>query len=329
MFEMELPLQQIYITRKEISPYCLRTPLVRSPKLSEGLRSIVYLKLENLQEIGSFKVRGAANKILGLTPEQKIKGVITASTGNHGMAVSYVAKRVGIPAIICVSEAVPKNRIETIQRLGARAVVFGASQDDAFTKMKELQEQYGYISVHPFDDLEVIAGQATIGLELIEDLPTLEMVLVPLSGGGLISGIAHFLKTVNPSVKVIGISMEQSPVMYHSLKAGVPIQMEEKDTIADSLRGGIGLNNQYTFRFVNQLVDDVILVSEEEIAQGMAYLFSEHRLIVEGAGAVGVAALLSHKVKPFGNTITIVSGRSIETSRFLDAISPYQSFDLD
>jgi threonine dehydratase len=194
-------------------------------------------------------------------------------------------------------------------------------------RAEQHQQQHGKIMVHPFDDPDVIAGQGTLGLELLEDLPDLDTVLVPLSGGGLLSGIAFTLKTIKPDLRVIGVSMERSPVMYHSLQAGKPIQLLEEETIADSLRGGIGLDNQFTFQIVRDMVDEVILVSEAEIAQAMAFLLKEHQLVVEGAGAVGIGALLSGKVSGEGEAVAVVlSGRNIDIRTYLNAVQPYSDF---
>jgi threonine dehydratase len=324
MANLPLNLEQVYQTRQRISPYCLRANTVSSSRLSLIIGDTIFLKLECLQNIGSFKIRGAASKITKLTSAEKQRGVITASTGNHARAVSYVAKYNGIPVSICISEDVPKNKVEAIRSLGAEVIIFGHSQDEAFAKVTELQERDGKILVHPFDDIHVISGQATIGLELIEDIPNLDRVIVPLSGGGLISGIGFVMKTINPSIEVLGVSMDSAPAMFHCLRSGKPIQIPEEDTLADSLRGGIGLDNRFTFQMVQNFVDDIILVSEEEIATAMAYLFKEHRLVVEGAGAVGVAALLSRKVLPKGkNTAVIISGNNIDVSFFLEAVQPY------
>jgi threonine dehydratase len=223
--------------------------------------------------------------------------------------------------VICVSEDVPHNRIKKIQYYGGEVIIHGKSQDDAFAKLQQLQQKCGYTLIHPFDDIDVIAGQGTIGIELIEDVPQLEMVLVPLSGGGLISGIAAAVKAYNPNIKVFGVSQERSPVMYKSIQRGYPIEMEEEETLADSLRGGIGLQNRYTFKLVNKLVDDIILVNEAEIAMGMHFLFTEHNMVIEGAGAVGISALLSNKVKmDCKNIAVIISGNTIETEDFLKAV---------
>lgn len=289
-----------------------RTPLMPSTHLSEKTGAAVYLKLETLQETGTFKVRGAANKILSLADAQRARGVVTASTGNHGRAVSHVARRLGIPAVVCISERVPQNKVQALQKSGAQLVIEGQGQDEAAERAFALQEEKGLAMIHPFDDPAVIAGQGTIALELLEDLPELDTVLVPLSGGGLISGIALGLKSARPSLRVVGVSMARAPVMYHSLQAGHPVQMPEEETLADSLLGGIGLDNGYTFALVQRLVDDVILVSEEEIARAMAFLLREEHVVAEGAAAVGVAALLADKTSGLGQNIAvIISGGNV------------------
>lgn len=319
-----IQLQDIYQAKQTIRPYCLRTNAIVSARLSAITGGQIFLKLETLQPIGAFKIRGAANKIARLTPAERQRGVITASTGNHGRAVAFVARQMGIPATVCISKEVPQNKVEAIRALGARTEIFGSSQDDAFEKAAELQQQDGVILVHPFDDLDIIAGQATIGLELIEDIPDLDAVLVPLSGGGLISGIALALKKINPAIKVIGVSMARGAVMYHSLKAGKPVLLAEEETLADSLRGGIGLENQFTFQMVQSFVDDVLLVSEADIAAAMAFLLTEHRLVVEGAGAVGVAALMTGQAGAAGENIAvIISGNNIQIPQFISAVQPF------
>ena len=261
---------------------------------------------------------------MNLTDEEKERGVITASTGNHGRAVAYVAKTIGITAVVCLSELVPQNKVAALQKLGAELVIHGQSQDEAESQARQLAEERGLTMVHPFDDPLVIAGQGTIGLELLQDLPEMDTVLVPLSGGGLIAGIALALKSANPSIQVVGVSMERGPVMAESLAAGKPIQLAEKPTLADGLQGGIGLNNQYTFQMVRALVDEVVLVSEETIAAAMAFALEEEHLVVEGAGAVCIAALQSGKVSEIGqNVALIISGGNVDIAQLLRVIRPY------
>lgn len=320
-----ITLQQIFIAQQTIRSIALVTPLMRSASLSTQLGASVYLKLETLQPVGSFKIRGAANKILNLKSEEKARGVVTASTGNHGRAVAYVAKTIGVPAAICLSELVPKNKVEALQQLGAEVIIHGQSQDEAEVRAHNLAEERGLKMVHPFDDPLVIAGQGTIGLELMQDLPAVERVLVPLSGGGLIAGITLALKSTNPDIGIIGISMERAPAMAKSLAAGKPVQMAEEPTLADSLQGGIGLENQYTFRIVKELVDEVVLVSEEEIAAAMAFALYEHHLVVEGAGAVGIAALQAGKVDATGkNLALIISGGNVDIPQLLQIAHQYR-----
>lgn len=321
-----ITLQDIYLARKTVAPLVTETPLIESPELTKQMGASTYFKLEILQKTGSFKARGAANKIFNLTPDEKAHGVVTASTGNHGRAVSHAAREIGIPAVVCMSTDVPKNKVQAIESLGAEVVIHGKSQDDAFIQVETLQSERGLTMIPPFDDPHIIAGQGTIGLEILERLPTVGNVLVPLSGGGLISGIALAMKSASPNIRVIGISMERSPVMYHSLKAGKPVQMDEQDTLADSLRGGIGLENQYTFEMVGNFVNEVVLVSEDEIATAMRFAFNEHRLVLEGAGAVGIAALLAGKVQNIqGDVVSILSGGNVDVDAFMGIVNSSSS----
>jgi threonine dehydratase len=310
---MTLTLQDIIQARQRITPLARKTPLIPSAPLADRAGAAVYLKLENIQGTGAFKLRGASNKIFSLPEAQKKRGVITVSTGNHGRAVAHVARHLGIKAVVCISQEVPGNKVEALQRLGAEVVIHGHSQDDAFERAAQLEEQRGLTMIPPFDDPHIIAGQGTIGLEMLEDQPQMDAVLVPVSGGGLISGIALAMKSANPAIRVLGISMQRAPVMYHSLRAGKLLQMPEEDTLADSLRGGIGLHNRYTYRMVQDYVDDLALVSEEQIAAAMAFAFQEHHLVLEGAGAVVIAALMHGLAEGAGQHIGLVlSGGNVE-----------------
>jgi threonine dehydratase len=317
--------QQIFIAQQTIRSIAQVTPLTRSASLSAQHGTSIYLKLETLQPIGAFKIRGAANKIMSLADEEKACGVITASTGNHGRAVAYVARSIGMPATVCLSGLVPKNKVKALRQLGAEVLIHGQSQDEAELLAHQLAQERRLTVVHPFDDPFVIAGQGTIGLELLQQLPVVDTVLVPLSGGGLIAGIALALKSSNPAIRVLGISMERAAVMARSLAAGKPLRMPEEPTLADSLQGGIGLENQYTFRMVRELVDEVVLVSEEEIGAAMAFALHEHHLVVEGAGAVGIAALQAGKVKEVGqNVVLIISGGNVDISRLMQIAQQYR-----
>lgn len=314
MFRSDPTMRDVYLAQKRIASVVRRTPLIASPPLAARAGASVYLKLENLQETGSFKLRGAANKLLSLSAQEQQRGVIAVSTGNHGRAVSYVARRLGLDAVICLSELVPSNKVLALQRLGAEVVVHGQSYDEAMARASELQKERGLTWVDPFDDFFVIAGQGTIALDLLRDLPEIDTAIVPLSGGGLISGIALALKTANPGIRIIGVSMDRAAVMYHSLRAGAPIEMQEEPTIADALAGGIYLDNRHTFRLVQEFVDETLLVSEEEIAAAMAFALEQHHLVVEGGGAVGIAALLHRQVTVGRNVVVIISGSNVNVS---------------
>ncbi len=317
-------LRDVFSARQRIASIVKRTPLVQSSVLTKHLGVPVYLKLENLQETGSFKIRGASNRFGTLTATEVAQGVITVSSGNHGRAVAHVAKRLGIPAVVCMSERVPVNKVEGIKRYGAEVVVSGQDYDEADEMASQLQAERGLTRIDPFDDRDVIAGQGTIGLELLEDLPDLATVLVPLSGGGLISGVALALKTANPTIRVIGVSMDRGPVMAESLRVGRLVQMEEEPSLADALLGGIPLDNRYTFRMCQTYVDETVLVSEEEIARGIVFALEKHHLVVEGGGAVGIAALLSGKVSRLGGKVAVVvSGGNIDIPLLLQIVREY------
>ncbi len=321
-------LAEVYAARKRIAPLIRRTPLILSPVLSEQTGRAIYLKLENLQETGSFKVRGAANKLLSLTEDQRARGVITVSTGNHGRAVSYVAGRLGARAVICMSERVPAAKVRAIRRLGATVEIEGQSYDEATLHSLRLQQEQELTWVDPFDDPWVIAGQGTIGLELLEDLPEIDTAIVPLSGGGLIGGIALALKSVAQGIRVIGVSMERGAVMYHSLRAGRPIELPEEETLADALVGGLGPDNRHTFRLAQQYLDDTLLVGEAEIAAAMVFALEEEHLVIEGGGAVGLAALLHGKCPGLGQHVAVVvSGGNVSRTvlqRVLGQTAPPQ-----
>lgn len=320
-----LTLADVYQAKKRISSIVRRTPLIKSDALSAPPKGDVYLKLEFLQDPGAFKVRGAANKILSLSPSEKARGIVTFSTGNHGLCVCWVAQKVGVKAVVCVSDRVAKlspRRVEAMRSLGAEVVVGGNSQDEAGEKAYELTSSKGLTMIHPFDDPHVIAGQGTIGIEILEDIPDVANVLVPLSGGGLVSGIALAMKSANPGIQVTGVSIENAPVMYESVKAGHPVEVEEVDSLAESLLGGIGQDNRYTLRMVKDYVDEIVLVSENEIKDALAYTLKTHHWLLEGAGVAGIAAILSEKVKIEGPTTVVLSGANCEAESVLKIVNP-------
>jgi threonine dehydratase len=309
----ELTQQDISSASQVVTPFAIRTPIFNSTALSRVLNSQVILKAENLQTTGSFKVRGAINKLMNLGPRERERGVITVSSGNHGRAVAHIAGELGIRAVVCLSEAVPRGKVEAIEDLGAEVVRRGKTYDESVEEAYRIQSEGGLTMVHPFDDPLIIAGQGTIGLELLEDFPQVDTVIIPLSGGGLLSGIALALKTANPNIRVIGVSMDRGPAMVRSLEAGQVVEVVEEPTLADALAGGIGPNNQFTFRIVQELLDEAVLVSEDQIAQAMVYMLEHHHLVLEGGGAVGIAALLSKKVRRVGDQIAVIlSGGNVD-----------------
>lgn len=321
--EVRLPgVQDVFEARKRIESMVWETPLMEAGPLAKAAGAeAVFMKMESLQNTGAFKVRGASNKILGLRDSERAKGVITFSTGNHGKAVSYVSGKTGIRAVICLSEHVPQYRVEKIRALGAEVEVKGHSQDEAEAHYHDLVEKRGLIPVVPFDDPDIITGQGTIALEILWRLPDLDVLLVPLSGGGLLAGIALTAKSIRPSIHIVGVSIEQSPAMLESVKAGKPVAVEEKDTLADSLLGGIGRENHYTLPLIRKYVDEHVLINETEIARAMAYAFREHSLVIEGASAVGLAAIQSKKIDTKGKKIAaVISGSSVDPVVFLQTV---------
>ena len=272
----------------------------------------IFLKLESQQLTGSFKVRGATNAVLNLNEAERARGVVGVSTGNHGRGLAYAASQAGIRCIICMSELVPQNKIDGIRAHGAQVRIVGNSQDDAQEEVDRLVNGDGMIMLPPFDHFDIITGQGTLGLELLEQMPELGTVMIPVSGGGLISGVAAALKARKPDIKVIGVSMERGAAMHKSLEAGKPVMVEEVATLADSLGGGIGLDNEFTFRMVRELVDEFVLVSEQEIAEAIRHAYWYERLILEGSGSVGIAALLAGKVANEAPLAIIASGGNID-----------------
>ncbi|MEJ2471852.1 MAG: hydroxyectoine utilization dehydratase EutB [Desulfuromonadales bacterium] len=313
MNDTAINLQTVFQARKRLAAYVRKTPLVHSVDLSERLGRSVHLKLENLQVTGSFKLRGAANKLLSLTDAERERGVIAFSTGNHGRAVAFVAAQMGLRAVICMSHRVPDYRVAAMQALGGEVVCHGQSQDEAYQKALALERDEGLTMVKPFDDPFVIAGQGTIALEILEELPDIDTLLVPLSGGGLLAGIAVAAKAIAPNLRLVGIGLDVSCPMHASLQAGRPIEIEEKDSLGDALLGGIGLDNCFTFPLVRDLVDEVVLVTEDDIADGLFYAFDTLRLVVEGAGVVGLSALLAERLATPGERIAVViSGGNVD-----------------
>ena len=313
-------LEQIKEAHKNISSYVNYTPLLRSNYLSKGKN--VYLKLESLQITGSFKLRGATNKLLSLNDDQKKKGVIAVSTGNHGKGVAYASKQLGIQSIIFMSNMVPLHRRKAIEALGAKVEIIGTNSDEADLYAREYSKKRDMPLIHPFDDPKVIAGQGTIGLEMLETFPEVDTVIIPTSGGGLIGGIALAIKLQKPNVKIIAVSMKRGPSMYESLKVGKPVDVEEEETLADCLGGSIGLENEYTFKIAQDTIDDFILIDEDKIAEGIKLNFEKHKLVTEGAAATGVMVVKDNLSSHLGNNIiSLICGGNIDNDLFSKIIS--------
>ena len=315
-------LRDLYLARARIAPWIRRTPLVPSPSLSALGSARISLKLETAQDTGAFKLRGATNFIRASDDVAHAPGVVTISTGNHGRAVALAAQRIGARAVVCMSERVPRHKREAIEALGAEARISGPSQAEAEGEAQRLVAEEGLVLVHPFDDPLVIAGQGTIGLEILEDRPEVETVIAALSGGGLISGVAIALKAADPRIRVVGVTMEQGAAMYESVRAGRLVDVEEAPSLADSLGGGIGLDNRYTFALARALIDDYVLVSEQAIARAMRHLYRNDRVIAEGGGAVSVAAVLEGAVPALsGDVVCIVSGGNADMAVFTRVVA--------
>ena len=291
--------------------------VARHPKLVGVTKFIsnaqVYLKPENLQLTGSFKLRGAYYKISQLSDEEKSRGVIACSAGNHAQGVALGATHNGIKSIICLPAGAPISKVEATKALGAEVCLVPGVYDDAYRKALQLQEEHGYTLVHPFDDPLVIAGQGTIGLEIIEEMPDVEAVIVPVGGGGLISGIAFTLKTLKPDIKIYGVRTEGAPSMVESLKTNNRIRLNSVSTIADGIAvKEPGIN---TFEMCQKYVDEIVTVSDDEVASAILTLIEQQKLVAEGAGAVSVAAAMYNKVPIDGKKVVcIVSGGNIDVT---------------
>jgi threonine dehydratase len=316
-----ISLQDIQNARKAISPYVKCTPLCRSLFLSNLCRCDVFLKLENLQTTSSFKVRGAFNKLLHLSRREESLGIITASAGNHGQAVAYAAQKLGLSAKVVVPETTPSIKVEGIKKWGADLVLYGDDYDEAEQKAKELAKKDRCAYISPYDDELIVAGHGTAGLEIIEALPAVDVVIVPVGGGGLISGISIAIKSLKPSVKLVGVQSEASPVMYESLKAGKIIDVPRAKTIAEGLSGGIE-KGSITFEIAKKCIDTMILVKEATIRHGVYLLWAYEKQVVEGSGAAAIAPLIEGKDSFRDKTVVcVITGGNIDEELFKDILS--------
>jgi len=307
-------LTNIHQAREAIKNVAAKTPLSFAPYLSEITEADIYLKKENLQVTGAFKIRGAYNKIASLTDAQRECGVVAASAGNHAQGVALSASLFGIKAFIVMPESTPLTKINGVKHYGAEVILAGGNYDEAYAYAKEYGAKNSLTFVHPFADAEVIAGQGTIGLEILESCQNLDAVIVPIGGGGLISGVATAIKESNPSIRVIGVSASGAPAFKNSFELGTPVDSLSVRTIADGI--AVRDTSPITLEYALKYVDEIISVDDEEIASAILYLLEKQKLVVEGAGAVGVAALLHHKVAEIKNKriAVVLSGGNMDVT---------------
>lgn len=306
-----LTIDNVYKANRVLKNVVRKTDVIYAPKLCPGCD--LYLKTENLQITGSFKVRGAYYKMSKLTPEEKARGVIACSAGNHAQGVALAAKENGIKAVICLPDGAPISKVEATKSYGAEVCLVEGVYDDAYQKALQLRDEKGYTFIHPFNDEDVIAGQGTIGLELLEDLPDMDVVLVPIGGGGLISGIAYTLKTLNPHVKVYGVQATGAPSMKNSVEHGEVEELASVSTIADGI--AVRKPGDLTYDFCNKYVDEIVTVTDDEISAAILALMEKHKLVTEGAGAVAVAAVMFNKVDLQGKkAVCVLSGGNIDVT---------------
>lgn len=301
----------VYRAAKQLEDVARKTRLIHSDFFSEQCHNDVYLKPENLQHTGAFKLRGAYNKISQLTPEERAKGVITASAGNHAQGVAYAAQKLGVKAVICMPATTPILKVEGTRALGAEVVLYGDGFDDAYAHSLELQKKYGYVYIHPFNDLQVLLGQGTTALEIIDALKDVDAILCPIGGGGFASGVALATKLVNPNVKVIGVEPENAACMKAALEADKVVTLASADTVADGC--AVKTAGTLTFEFCKKYLDDIITVSEIDIMNALLSLIEKHKLVAEGAGVLSLAALAK---LPFQGkkVVSIISGGNIDIS---------------
>jgi len=318
-----LGLKDILVARRNIGDVLRKTPLQYSFHLSERVGSDVWLKLENLQRTGAFKVRGAINKISSLSVEQRARGVVAPSSGNFALGVAYAARALGgVPVNLFMPVNTPASKVDKLAEFGAKIFLVGEQYDDADDASMEFQQEHDLTYTDSFNDPFIIAGQGTVGLEIMEELPDADALLVPIGGGGLVAGVAVAAKAVNPSIKIIGVQVEASPSAYLSLKEGRCYERYEYDpTICEGLAGGFGI---MPFQIAKDLIDEVVLVNEEETREAIFALLEAEQLVVEGSGAVGVAALLFDKVDLKGRkVVAVISGGNIDIDLLFEILGEH------
>ena len=306
-----LTIDKVYEAREVLKGIARKTDVIYAPKLKPGVD--LYLKTENLQTTGSFKVRGAYYKMSKLTAEEKARGVVACSAGNHAQGVALAAQKSGIKSVICLPDAAPISKVEATKSYGAEVCLVEGVYDDAYQRALELRDKEGYTFIHPFNDEDVIAGQGTIALELIEQLSDFDIVVVPIGGGGLIAGMAYTLKTLKPNVKIVGVEAAGAPSMKNSIEHGCIETLPSVATIADGI--AVKKPGDLTYDFCNKYVDEIVSVTDDEISAAILALMEKQKLVTEGAGAVGVAAVLFNKVETAGKKVAcVLSGGNIDVT---------------
>ena len=306
-----LTIDKVYDAQKALKGVARKTDVIHAPKLCPGID--LYLKTENLQVTGSFKLRGAYYKMTRLSKEEKERGVIACSAGNHAQGVALAAQKNGIKAVICLPDGAPISKVEATKSYGAEVCLVKGVYDDAYQKALQLRDEKGYSFLHPFNDEDVIAGQGTIALEIIEQLPEVDAVLVPIGGGGLISGIAYTLKTLKPNVKIYGVEAKGAPCMKNAIEKGGLEKLDSVSTIADGI--AVKQPGDLTYDFCNKYVDEIVTVTDDEISAAILALMEKQKLVAEGAGAVGVAAAMFNKMDLKGKkVVSVVSGGNIDVT---------------
>ncbi|MEH6942113.1 threonine ammonia-lyase [Bacillus sp. JJ722] len=320
---MKLSISDIIKANNRIKNHIVETPLIFSDNLSEHTSSNVYFKLENLQKTGSFKARGALSKISTIMNQDKSKGVITASSGNHAQAVSYAASLFGTSALVVVPENTAQAKISGIKKFGGEIVEFSATYDEAEEYAEQIEKDTGRTFIHAFDDVVTMAGQGTIGLESMLQKPDFDVILVPVGGGGLLNGIATAAKVINPDVEIIGVQSEASPAWHESFKVRKMVDVTYQPSIADGIYGGI---HEAPLQLSFSRVDGSILVSEESIAHAMKWMATNHRYMIEGSSAVTIAALLQNQVPNIANknVLCIITGGNVDSSLFMKVMNAHE-----